>query len=114
MSGLAAGPTPLAPRSRPTRRRCGTINSNFKTLITWCNEAAGHIVTAKQSIKDNVTAGLDEINNTQDAASQSDQDPTAAIEAIVHRKYGENVGTLSDLAKSLGFGGGVPAFARRT
>ena len=31
MSGLGLGPALLGARSRPTRRRCGTMSSNFKT-----------------------------------------------------------------------------------
>ncbi|MEA2742447.1 MAG: hypothetical protein QOG25_818, partial [Acetobacteraceae bacterium] len=81
----------------------------LRDAIGWCNEAAGHIGTAKQLINDNVKAGIGEINQTLDAASESDQDPTAAIDAIVQRKYGENVATLGNTAKMLGFKGEVPA-----
>ena len=81
----------------------------LRDAISWCNEAAGHIGTAKQSILENVNAGIDEINQTLDQASQSDQDPGAAIDAIVQRKYGENVATLGNAAKMLGFKGDAPA-----
>ena len=81
----------------------------LRDAIGWCNEAAGHIGTAKQSITDNVNAGIDEINQTLDAASQSDKDPTAAIDAIVQRKYDENVSTLGNAAKLLDFKGDLPA-----
>ena len=81
----------------------------LRDAISWCNEAAGHIGTAKQSITENVNAGIDEINQTLGAASQSDKDPTAAIDAIVQRKYGENVATLGNAAKLLDFKGEVPA-----
>ena len=97
----------------------GKVESNAQAMrnheqqlqdaISWCNEAAGHIGTAKQSITENVNAGIDEINQTLGAASQSDKDPTAAIDAIVQRKYGENVATLGNAAKLLDFKGEVPA-----
>ncbi|KAA0080621.1 hypothetical protein CIW52_23790 [Mycolicibacterium sp. P9-64] len=81
----------------------------LRDAIGWCNEAASRIGSAKQSIYDNVTTGIDEINQTLDAASQSDQDPTAAIDAIVQRKYGENVATLGKMARLLGYKGDLPA-----
>jgi hypothetical protein len=65
----------------------------LRDAIGWCNEAAGHIGTAKQRVDENVNAGIDEINQTLDAATESDQDPTAAIDAIVQRKYGKNEST---------------------
>jgi hypothetical protein len=65
----------------------------LRDAIGWCNEAAGHIETAKQTVNENVKAGTFEINQTLDAATESDQDPTAAVDANVQRKYGKNGST---------------------
>src|SRR4051812_26852713 len=77
--------------------------------IAWCNDAAAHVVGAKDTIASNVTAGQQEIQSIEKAAARTNQNPDGAIRSVVNRKFGENVATIDALAVGLGENPGVSA-----
>src|SRR5882757_9700006 len=81
----------------------------LRDAIGWCDQAVGHIGAAKETIRGDVQAGIDDINGKLEAVSGTDHDPTDAIEAVVQRTYDKNRGALKDLATSLGYKDKAPA-----
>ena len=80
----------------------------LRDAISWCNDAAANIVSAKDTITSNVTAGQHEIQTIEKTAAKTNQNPDGAIQAVVERKYGENVATIDALAVGLGGKPGMP------
>ena len=74
----------------------------LRDAIKWCTDAAANIVSAKDTITSNVTAGQHEIHTIEKTAAKTNQNPDGAIQAVVERKYGENVATINALAVGLG------------
>ena len=66
------------------------------------HDAASNIVSAKDTITSNVTAGQQEIHAIEKTAAKTNHNPDGAIRAIVERKYRENVDTINALAVGLG------------
>ena len=65
-------------------------------------DAAANIVGAKDTITPNVTVAQQEIQTIEKTAAKTNQNPDGAIQAVVERKYGENVATINALAVGLG------------
>src|SRR6185295_803042 len=83
-------------------RALKTHQQQLRDAISWCNDAAGNIVSAKGTITSNVTAGQLEIHAIEQTAVKTNNNPDGVIRAIVQRKYGENVATINALAVGLG------------
>lgn len=80
----------------------------FNGAIAWCNEASGHIVSAKDAIRANVRAGQKDVDVAIKNAADTKTRSTEAIQAIVNRKFYENFATVNDLAVSLGGEARIP------
>ena len=64
----------------------------------WCRNAATNIANVKETVTTNVEAGQHEIGTIEKTAAKTSQNPEGAIQAVVQRKYGENVATIKGLA----------------
>lgn len=80
----------------------------LQTAISWCDEAASKVIGAKEKISTNVRSAQADIEELVRSAAVNDEDPTAAIRALVNSEYFENFYTVSRLAVGLGGEPSVP------
>ncbi len=85
----------------------------LRDAIAWCNDAATHITSAKDTVASNVAVGQHEIQSIEKAAAKTNQNPDGAIRSVIQRKYGENVSTIDALAVGLGGKPSIPTSPRR-